>query len=371
MAFPTVRARISSSRGSDATSHDVTLPVTPNSGDLIVIFYATDGSGASNWSTTSTNGGSGGPYTYQKPLADENHSGGCNSGIRYRISDGTETSPQRFTTSSSEHFVARAYVIQAGTFNATTPLEAGDDVEGSSANPNPPSLSPSWGAADTLWIAGYGADDDDESSAGPSGWGGSNFVCIESAQSTTSCSLGIADKEENIATNDPGTYTMAASEEWLAWTVAIQPSAGGTTHELATSIAGSGSLSTTLNATLALNSSIAGTGSLSSVLNETISLNTVVSGIGTLASDVTVQGLQLLETAISGIGSLASDLGITRALNTVVSGIGTIASNISSSIGLNTTVEGQGTLSSDMTIEGQEPEAGVPDTPQWHFWIFR
>lgn len=225
MAFPTVRGRSSSSRGTDATTHDVTLPVTPNSGDLIVIAFATDGSGASNWSTTSTNGGAGGPYTYTAGFADENHSGGCNGGIRYRVSDGTETSPQQFTTSSSEHFAARAYVIQTGTYDSTTPITITRGTEAATAGVITPSCAPGVGALDFLWVTGYAADDDDESTVAPTNY--LNFVCIESAQSTTSCSLGIADRELNAASEDPGDYTMAAAEEHIPWTLAIHPAAAG------------------------------------------------------------------------------------------------------------------------------------------------
>lgn len=225
MAFPTVRARISSSRGSDATSHDVSLPVTPNSGDLILIAFATDGSGASNWSTTSTNGGAGGPFTYTAGFADENHSGGCNGGIRYRISDGTETSPQRFTTSSSEHFCARAYVIQAGTFDSTTPVTVTRGTEAATAAVVTPNCDPAIGPLDFLWITGYAADDDDESTS-PGTY--SNFVCIESAQSTTSCSLGIMDRELNASSENPPDFTMAAAEEHIPWTLAVHPAAATT-----------------------------------------------------------------------------------------------------------------------------------------------
>ena len=222
MAFPTVRARQSSSRGSDATSHDIALGVTPNSGDLIVIAWATDGSGAANFSTSATRVDGTGSWAFTAGFADENHTAGCNGGIRYRVADGTEPSTLRFTTSASEHFCARAYVIQAGTFDSTTPITVTRGTEAATAAVVTPNCDPAGGAADFLWITGYAADDDDESTAAPTNY--SNFVCIESAQSTTSCSLGIADRELNATSENPGDFTMAAAEEHIPWTLAIHPS---------------------------------------------------------------------------------------------------------------------------------------------------
>lgn len=231
MAFPQVLGRQSSSRATDATTHDVVLTAF-SAGDLVVIVYSTDGSGASNWTTTSTNDGAGGPFTWQKPMADENNSGGCNGGVRWRIMSGSETSPQEFTTSASETFTSRAYVIDDGTYNATTPVEVASS-EQNTQDPDPPSLTPSWGALDTLWIAAY-ASDLHATSTGPASY--SNFVNVVSLGSgSISCSIGVADRELNATSENPGIFTKAA-ENHINMTIAIQPfgAAAATTVPLVT-----------------------------------------------------------------------------------------------------------------------------------------
>jgi hypothetical protein len=90
-------------------------------------------------------------------------------------------------------------------------------ANGSSANPDPASLSPSWGEQNTLWIAtavgrattltGY-----------PSGY--SN---IFDPTVTSNLLIGSAQANKHSASEDPGAFTQNASDSWATITAAIRP----------------------------------------------------------------------------------------------------------------------------------------------------
>src|SRR5699024_9671613 len=85
-----------------------------------------------------------------------------------------------------------------------------------STAPAPINLARTWGAEDTLWIAAYGADDDDDASAYPSSF--TDGVYTEASPSGALCSMGSARRNLKAASLNPGAFTIASTEEWVAAT---------------------------------------------------------------------------------------------------------------------------------------------------------
>lgn len=206
---PPIRLSLTASAfGADTTAHLVAMPASVTAGDLLLMHFVNDGN-----ATVSTPAG----WT----LLNSTLSGTqVRSGWYYKLAAGSEGGTTvDMVTSVAEHAAAQVHRIQAGTFDASA-APAIAVATGTSSTPNPPNLAPAWGEADTLWISAYGADDDDATTAWPYAEG---QVYTPSATGTVTCSAASCYLALRVASLDPGTFTMAASEEWVSATVAIKP----------------------------------------------------------------------------------------------------------------------------------------------------
>lgn len=95
-------------------------------------------------------------------------------------------------------------------------------VEGTSTAPDSGSLTPSWGSAKTLWITAYGCDDQNgDVSAYPTNYT-TNGIYDEFAASN-GVGLGSSYRTNEASSENPGAFTIANSQEWLALTIGVQP----------------------------------------------------------------------------------------------------------------------------------------------------
>ncbi|MBA7703577.1 hypothetical protein ES703_112363 [subsurface metagenome] len=92
--------------------------------------------------------------------------------------------------------------------------------QGTGGSPNPPSLSPSWGALDTLWLACCGYDTNLTVTAYPTNYTNGRNDYADDAQG---CGVGTARRELNASSEDPSAFTISSPEYWIANTVAVQP----------------------------------------------------------------------------------------------------------------------------------------------------
>lgn len=211
MAFPVVRATNTSVTTPASTSHVISLPAAIVSGDLLIAIWNPDGTGAGTW-----------PAGWTQLWATNLPANTGRTECRYRVADGTEGASITVTTAAAVTSSHATYRID--TFSGNAP-EAGVTATANSANANPPSLTPSWGAKDTLWIAVAAVDNTDVTAA-PTSY--TNLLT-----GATPTRLGTARRELNAATEDPGTFTNA-SDQWGANTIAVEPAAaaGGLEEEL-------------------------------------------------------------------------------------------------------------------------------------------
>lgn len=214
--FPRLLARNGSDSGGNVTTSTVNISAAvgaPIVGDLLIITITKDGTGAFTWPAS--------PAFTQCTGFPVTAGGGTNSAIvdaRYRISTGDETTCA--ITHASESTAWHTVRIAADSWSGVPESQSSN---GNSTNPDPPSLSPSWGLERTLWIVVAGNDGDVAITAGPSGYFLQNNVRV--AASTGSGSA-FAVKESAVATEDPGTFTMS-SEQWGAGTIAVRQALDG------------------------------------------------------------------------------------------------------------------------------------------------
>jgi len=214
MAFPVVESVTPSVFSIAATSHLVAMPAVVLVGELLVTEFVNPGD-----ATVTTPAG----WTQLHATANGTT---ARLGSYYRIAgalDGGATFD--FVTSASKRAVAHVYRVSG--WHGTTPPEVGTAATGSSTTPDPPTLTPSWGAADTLWLAVAGSAGAVTVTTYPTSY---TDGVDDNTTGANSVMVGSARRQLNGTSDDPGTFTVSATGNWVAQTVAIRPGGGGTAH---------------------------------------------------------------------------------------------------------------------------------------------
>jgi len=222
-AFPVVATSNGGGDSATTTSHTVNLPASIASGDLLLIYLSCRDS-----NTTITN-----PAGWVERLntfaQTDNGAGQVEVLISSRVSDGTEGGSVSVTTGTS---VACAYISHRITGqHASSAPEFGTVAKGSSVNPDPPAVTPSWGAEDNLFLAPIFASSNPTVSAYPT-----SYVDNQRREVTVVASnavVAVSSRNLNATTDNPGTYTISASTPWGAMTVVVRPAAAATRRAVA------------------------------------------------------------------------------------------------------------------------------------------
>lgn len=211
--FPTVIAVNGGGTSANTTSHVLNLPSgCCTAGELIVMVLTTGFSSVfpATWP-------SGWTSRCQVQVAFDVY-------VRTRVADGTEGATITVDSGSSVASAHTSYRISGQ--HASTAPEADCSASGVSANPNPPLLNPTnWDAEDTLWFAVTGYESGTNSiTAYPSSYTNGRDDTTTGGSDTVR--TGSARRELNAASEDPGTFTLNVSNNWIAGTIAIRPAAG-------------------------------------------------------------------------------------------------------------------------------------------------
>lgn len=198
------------------TSHLVDMPATVNSGDLLIILIAARFNSAefdtpSGWT-----------------LLNSLHNNVVEFAIYAKDAAGTEGGGTvDVTSTSSVAAAAQTYRISGWGGTLATDVDiSGTLATGASTAPNPASVTAGWGShAQNLFIACGGAGDDDETwNAAPTNY--TNLISTTSGGGiNASGSVGSARRTLEADTDDPGTFTISASESWVAGTIVVKPAA--------------------------------------------------------------------------------------------------------------------------------------------------
>ncbi len=138
----------------------------------------------------------------------------------YKFATGSEGSTISVGISSAERTAHQSFRITGA--HATTPPEVATGTDGSTEFPDPPSLTPSWGAEDTLWMVGLGIDTGAATvDSYPTSY--TNGVRINEGTGSGGANLAVARRENNTATEDPGTFDLSGVEGTVINTLAIRP----------------------------------------------------------------------------------------------------------------------------------------------------
>lgn len=213
MAFPTVASEAGGGETNAVTTHPITMPTGIAANDLLLAFFSVDAAATvvSGW-----------PAGWTEVFAASN--GSAHGYIcRYKIAAGGDANFD-LTTSTSERSGFTVYRITG--WHGTTAPEAGTAGIATSSTPDPPSLSPSWGAEDTLWFSAVGIDmalNDGDVTAYPSSYtnGRQDGFSVAGGSITAT-----ARRTVNATSEDPGTFTLNGSRVHVVNTVAVRPSAG-------------------------------------------------------------------------------------------------------------------------------------------------
>jgi hypothetical protein len=189
-----------------ATSHDVTIPGTPAAGDLLLMIAHIDNNPPSI-------GGMPTGWVQLKRFLP-NASRLCETW--YKFAEGGESSFQ-FTTTTSQISGNECWLLTGA--HTSTPPEASAGASGTSTTPDPDSLTPSWGAEDNLYVA-YEGNNLEAATAFPT-----NYDLYQSSPAHDIGSEGFAIAARAItgSPEDPGTFTLANSRAWHAFTICIRP----------------------------------------------------------------------------------------------------------------------------------------------------
>jgi hypothetical protein len=204
MAFPQVQTADNSTGTTAAdTSHSITLPGNISAGNLLLVFFATDGDNTiTNW----------GGFT---ELFSVSNGTQASLHIGYKTAVGSDT--LTITTSVSE---PGSYACVRITGHSTVQIpEVSTGVSATSINPAPDQLTPTGGAKDYLWFAVEGNDHLDTTSA----WPLPDNNLEANGGASGSCNIGVCSDELNQASLTPGTFTLDGSEQYVACTVAVHP----------------------------------------------------------------------------------------------------------------------------------------------------
>ncbi len=216
--FPTVSSITATQFSTATTSFACDLPASVEAGDLLLLFVtshsASSHTGPAGWTQ----------------LAEHFLGSILRGTVWKRNADGTEGGgTATVTIGSSEQGSAQVWRIPASSWHgdiANVEISANNAGDGSN-NLNPLSLSPVWGAEDTLWIAAAMAGDDDQSvTVWPTDYIDNQTETLAGAGVNNSAAIYATSRELNAASEDPGAFTIQSSESWLAWTIAIRPVAG-------------------------------------------------------------------------------------------------------------------------------------------------
>lgn len=192
---------------SNLKTHTVNLPSNISSGDLLIVAFTCDGNPTITFPA--------GDWT-QIDVASQG--GQVRTDVQYRIADGGEGASISVTTSNFEKSAHQSYRITGDSGNAPE----GDHANSTSSFANPPSLTPTWGAKENIWIALCGHDNGTVTDTGvPADY--TSIRAEDRVNSTTGVSTQGAQRLLNATSENPASFPLSASEEWVAFTVAVEP----------------------------------------------------------------------------------------------------------------------------------------------------
>lgn len=323
MAFPSIAATNTTNGTTAATACVCNLPTGIVAGNLLVVVFRSASSASVTW-----------PAEWTEAIdSAADASDDCFS-IGWRRADGlTDGTTVTVTSSASAKFAATAYRINdwAQSINPVFTTVA----TGTSTTPNPGAATIS-ATKDYLfiWTGGWEGEQTSPPAGNPTNYG-LNVIGANSGTAgvvATNCRVAMAGRQLNTGVNeDPPTWTISASDDWMAVTVTVHP--GANLGPVAAN--GVSSLTGDLTNTKHLEATANGVSSLTGDLTvetpgQAVDLGTVTcNGVSTLSTAATQPNItHPLEAIANGASSLATDAtqpNVTHPLVAVSNGTSTLS----------------------------------------------
>jgi hypothetical protein len=347
MSFPTVVAVNGGNATVDATSVTINLPDGSDVANrLILLFFTSDGGGESfTW-----------PTGFTEILAEGRTD--FTNGVAYQFTTGSEGyastgATTTLTITSVEQSAHTTYLLSG--VDTATPPEAATATTGTSTAPNSGSLNPAgWGTEDTLWFTFASANGLSSTTPRFSGYP-TNYTNGRSDISAGGNGVvqGVARRELNAASEDPGAFTIDTSAGWRASTIGVRPSSsivGAASLTLDSStVSAAGALSIAGAASVSTSATVSSAGALSIVGSSSMTMaGATISATGSLSSNEIIGAatLTLESVSVSSAGSLL----IKGASSTTVSGFTVSSSGALPIVGTSNITTANATVSSSGTL---------------------
>ncbi len=186
-------------------SHTIKLPDNIRTGELLIVIFFADGTGGNpniaeaGWERIGNSSYSGHSGAVFSKVADSNS--GTNKTVTGTTSAKVATAHVSLRISNWNR-----YVISSHATNTNN-------------SPKPPYLAPPWGASKTMYIAVAGGDYGRTVSSYPSGYSETKPSIVSGS---SGCWAAMGTKYSVNPSEDPGTFRISGSDDWSAWTVAIE-----------------------------------------------------------------------------------------------------------------------------------------------------
>lgn len=191
-----------------SSSHNVTLPASIASGDLLVMLFAcrpgTPPATPSGWTL----------------LGSANQSTNALGTWFYRWADGMEGATVAVSTSGSTA-VATAQTYRIRGADAMQNPEIATNTQTNTVNPDPPSLTPTFGPANTLWIATVNTRGETDGVTAYPLPDNQTFQAGAGTSSDSSDSATCSQVSSGASLN-PGTFTLTTGRTNVTATIAVK-----------------------------------------------------------------------------------------------------------------------------------------------------
>ena len=215
MAFPAIGSTATTNGVTATTAPVVNLPSGIVAGQTLIVLIRVASAGAIGW-----------PAGWTELFDDASDASNDQTACAWRKADGTEGATITLSSANAK-FAAIAFRITGATDPTVTAPVFATLATGTSANPDPGSLTPAGGAKDYLWLAVGGWEGEQTS---PPGTFPANYTLSQigadsgvAGSIATNCRVAGAGRQLNAATENPGTYTISVSDDWTATTIAVYP----------------------------------------------------------------------------------------------------------------------------------------------------
>lgn len=217
--FPkvTVRATASTEGSTAATNKVCNLPAGINADETLLLLLRSAGGDTHSTPTGWT-------ALFLNNTADASDD---TTSLWWRKADGAEAATVTVNGTASLKFAALAYLIAGAADPAINTPAFATLVTGNSTLPDPGALTPPGGSQAYLWIW-MGAWEGEQSPSPPTGTP-TNYIDTVGANSlsagavATNCQVAAATRNLTAASENPGSWTISASDQWTATVVAIYP----------------------------------------------------------------------------------------------------------------------------------------------------